>query len=62
MATKYFCDRCDSSSDKASHVSKLNFQFEKDYGGEIIIKKDLCESCTKELVEWVRPLAKPAAR
>lgn len=58
MATKYFCDRCDSSSDKASHVSKLSFIFEKDYGGEIVIEKDLCENCTKQLQEFLQPLPK----
>ncbi len=58
MAIKYFCDRCGSSGDKTSHISQLKFEFEKDYGGAILIKKDLCESCTKQLNDWVQPLAK----
>lgn len=56
--TKYFCDRCGSSSDKMSHVSKLNYQYEKDYGGEIIVRADLCEYCSRQLEEFVKPLPK----
>lgn len=61
MATRYFCDRCNSDSDKSDHVSKLNYTYERDYGGEIVVKKDLCESCSRQLVEWLKPLAKESA-
>jgi hypothetical protein len=55
MAVKYFCDKCNDSNDKISFINTISYTFEKEYGGEITIKKDLCERCARRLEEWLKP-------
>lgn len=65
MATKYECDRCGSQFDKSDKIYRLDYKEPnryKSYSEDDVESKskDLCQACTNQLIEWLKPLAKPA--
>ena len=61
MATIYRCDRCDNeSNEQLANVSiPRHTNFRPVERGDNY-NKDLCDSCVRELNEWIKPRSKKA--
>ena len=66
MATKYLCDKCDSSFDSRDKVRCVPYpKVDRHNYNEIqdsTVTKDLCAKCLGKLNEWMQPDAKQAAK
>lgn len=61
MATKYQCDKCETQHDKPLHNTIIP-AVDRDYGNSMELNKDLCDTCLRQLREWVKVLPKLATK
>lgn len=60
MATRTFCDRCDSDKDVENVQTNLSAESSNVIVNEnMYFKRDLCKPCRLELKLWFKPLPEP---
>lgn len=54
MATIYKCDRCGTESDRFGSLTKIDIDWQDREEREWKFKRELCEKCMWQLVEWAK--------